>query len=136
MSRPRCALVLGFACLVVVTLCCSIPWGPFATSFHGQVLVPVGTVLRVPGFTGVAFNVPSEGGVLVGAADVDHAVGIVVRPAGGPGIYCPAPPSDYFGSPRTYTADQNLAAGNYTWGPGCGSWGNITVTQSIEMRYN
>jgi len=80
--------------------------------------------------------VPSEGGVLVGAAEVDHTMGIGARLVGGPGIYCPAPPGRYYGNPWSYTANQNLTAGEYTWGVGCGSWGNITVTQSIEVLYN
>jgi hypothetical protein len=139
MHNPRTELTLGFVCLVAVTLCCSISWGPFATSFRGQVLAPAGALFKVypgSGFAGVTFTVPSEGGVLVGAAEVDHAMKIGTRPAGAPGVYCPASPYGYSGSPWSYTVDQNLTAGEYTWGPFCGGWGNITVTQPIEVLYN
>ena len=136
MPHARFVLGLGFACLFAITLGCSIPWGPFAASLRGQILVPVGTVLRVPGFTGVIFNVPSEGAVLEGAAEADHTMSMGAHTAGGPPGYCPGVYPPYFGSPMSYTANQNLTAGTYIWGVGsCGSLGNITITQSIEVLY-
>jgi hypothetical protein len=138
MPRPRSVLVLAFACLIVVTLCFIIPWGPQATSPRGQVLVPALSVLRLPGFRDVNFTVPSEGGVLVGAAEVDHtSVGWIGAFPVGTGWSCPPLPRGYSGGPWVYTANQNLTAGTYFWGPDpCGGSGNITVTQSIEVLYN
>jgi hypothetical protein len=137
MPHPRSVLVLGFACLVVVTLCFIIPWGPWVASPRGQVLVPAGTVLRLPGFENIGFTVPSAGGVLVGSAEADHtSVGRIGAFPVGTGWACPPPPTGPWGDPYSYTADQNLTAGAYTWGAFCGGWGNITVTQSIEVVYN
>ncbi len=140
MQYPRLAFVLGLAFLVAFTLSLNVFWGPVgpvASRSAGQVLVPAGTVLNIPPFGGVNFTVPSEGGVLVGAAEVDHTIPLGAFPVGSR-FNCPGRNTGvyYFGSPGSYTANENLTAGAYTWGSYCGSWGNITVTQSIAVLYS
>jgi len=143
MQPPRFILVIGLVGLVAVTLCLIIPWGPAALPPGGaprpgeQVLVPAGTVLRIPGFQGVDFNVSSGGGQLVGEAEVDHtSVGFIGAYPVGAEFNCPAELPGYWGGPWTYIGNQTLAAGAYTWGAVCGTAGNITVTQSVVIQDN
>ncbi len=111
---------------------------PGAVSLHGgQVLSPVGAVLRVPGFSGVYFDVPSGGGQLVGEAVADHtSVGFIEAFTVGAVFNCPVEAPGYWGGPWTYVANQTLPAGAFIWGAVCGTAGNITVTQAIEILYN
>ena len=98
-----------------------------------QVIYPAGTVLRYPGSPFARFSVPSSGGLLVGAALVDHSIGIGVFPVGG--YTSCGVPLGYLGPAWNYTLDYRLSPGAYVFGPVCGGFANLTVTDAIEVVY-
>ncbi len=89
------------------------------------------------GFSGVNFTIPPAGGVIVGAAEVDHTSlrDIEALPAHVFWVCLPRVPANltYSGPPWSYSINQTLAPGHYGWAPRCGGFANITVTQSIEI---
>jgi hypothetical protein len=136
MRHATAVLAIGLA-LTAVLAGCALAWGatpirPWSTE---EVLYPAGTVLKVPGFTVATFEISAYGGVLVGAAVVDHeSIWVEALPAGGI-LVCPYFPG-YEGTPWSYAINQTLTAGQeYVWGAVCGGFANITVTQPIELLY-
>jgi hypothetical protein len=138
MVSPKVVLVVGLALAGISGALIVGFWGhiPRPGSIE-QVLIPAGTVLRTQGPTRptVAFGVPWEGGILVGAAEVDHtSVSLGVDG----GVYgssdCPAW-GHYYGAAWSYSVDRFLVGGHVEWGAFCGGFANITVTQPIELLY-
>lgn len=134
MRHPSAVLAIALA--VGIAVGCALVWefGPPKPWSVERILFPTGSVLRVPEFQVVSFDVPPAGGVLVGAADVDHtSVSIVVAPEGTFFHCAPGSPHGYSGGPWGYSVNESLAAGQYAWGASCFGDGNITVTQPIEV---
>src|SRR5208282_5690235 len=73
MMHPRAVRAIGL-CLSVAIAGCALAWGarsPRPGSLE-QILLPAGTVFRVPGSAGVVFQTPSQGRVVVGEALVQR----------------------------------------------------------------
>jgi len=141
MRHPAVAVVVGVAIAVVLsvgTLELSAPpphpWGV------EQVLIPAGSTLHTPAFGVVRFDVPSIGGAIVGAAEVDNGSLIVGVLAVAPFHECPGTALNGTQAVHSivswlYSINESLAPGRYVWGALCGGIGNITVTHSIEVLY-
>lgn len=110
--------------------------GPPSPGFVEHVIFPAGTVLRSAGFHPALFTVPPAGGVLVGAAYVDHT-SLELRwcPVDECLTTCPLDPLNqtYSGPSWTYSVRDELAPGQYVFGTGCLSFGNATFTQPLEI---
>ena len=136
MQHQAACIALGVAVGIIiagvaVTLggrAASAPWSV------ERVLYPAGTILLVPESPLATFDVPSQGGVLVGSAAVDHtSVTLWVLPANvSLSIGCPAY-SGYNGTAWTYSVNESLQPGAYEWGAECGGFANVTITQPLEL---
>lgn len=141
MRAPAIALAIGVAVGVLfaggVLVVANFP--PKAWSVE-QLLVPAGTVLKLPGYSGVTFAVPSGGGVVVGAAQVSGWAVLEVGPAHGawdPGCCCEPPNGTSAYIPWEYSVNETRGPGEYFWGSVCPFvyLVNVTVTQPIEVLY-
>ncbi len=128
--------------LAVTAVVCSIAlaggWAtlPGAGSVEG-VILPQGTILHFPTDRNVPFPVPLGGAILVGAAFVDHqTVNLEALPAHSV-VACPDIPANatYGGPSWWYSVNETLAPGQYYWGAICFDWGNVTITQPLELLY-
>jgi hypothetical protein len=136
MMRPGAVLAIALA--VGVAAGCTLVWelGPPSPGFVEHVIFPAGTVLRGPVFGGVRFEVPPAGGVLIGAAEVDHtSLDLGWCPVGNCAIACGIilENSTYGGPAWSYTVDVTFPPGHYYWGPRCDNFGNATFTQPLEL---
>jgi hypothetical protein len=136
MRQPGAVFAVAIA--VGVTVGCALVWelGPLHPGFVEHVILPAGTVLRDPGFTAVGFDVPPAGGVLVGAASVDHtSLDFRWWPVGEGTTSCGTSPVNvtYFGPAWSYSVHERLAPGEYLWGVFCYHFGNATFTQPLEI---
>lgn len=99
------------------------------------VLFPAGSVVRIVGFSPLSkFTVPPSGGRLVGTASVDHFVFLMAWTNGTPLPEC-ADFLGYLGSNWTYSPEQTLAPGSYEFGPVCGGFANLSITDSIAVLW-
>jgi len=101
-----------------------------------QVIYSKGTVVRFMGVgQGVDFIVRAGGGILEGAADVDHSadLGAFLPVAHSCGDIPPGP--DYGGAPWYLTLKEHLDPGKYWFSAWCSAWANMTVTAPIEVVY-
>ncbi len=109
--------------------------GPAAQAAGVQILFPEGTVLQVRGFGPLTrFAVSPPDAQLVGAFHADHFLWIMAWTNGTPLPMCPIY-EGYVGSPMNATYNESLKPETYTFGEVCGGWGNLTVTQTIELVY-
>jgi hypothetical protein len=135
--------LFAVALAVGISVGCTLDWelGPLGPGFVEHVIYPAGTTLRFPGlaFPGPAsagFEVPSGGGVLVGAANVDHtSLDLGWCRAGLCVTSCWNIPGNFtFSGPAwSYSVHVKLAPGQYYWGAYCVDWGNVTFTQPLEI---
>jgi len=141
MTLAGVALAVGLVATAVIAGC-AIQWGSGArftppvgqTGPSGEILAPVGTVFQFPHGPGLYFTVPAEGGILVGAASVDHTA--VLAPLLTNTTYsCWMIPANntYHGSAWSYSVNQTLEAGSYLWVAMCDGYANVTVTQAFEL---
>lgn len=106
-----------------------------AQALGTQVLFPAGTVLHIVNFSALArFTVDAPGAQLVGAFHADHSLWIMAWTNGTPMPMCPIA-MGYVGSPMDTSYNESLKPETYTLSEVCGGFGNLTVTQSIELVY-
>src|SRR5208282_1384261 len=137
MRNPGAVLAIGIAIAVVIAGS-ALAWGGTAPPHAGsilKVLVPAGTVLSLPGFSRVTFDVSVAGAVIIGAASVDGWVGLAALSAtGASSIGCFFPPNNTSAHAAwLYSINTLLDSGKWYWGVYCGPFGatNITVTRPI-----
>lgn len=99
-----------------------------------KVLYPEGTVLRVPELPLMIVTVPSSGAELTGAVSWDYTSsnGLWIVP-NGTSVNCTAGRTNYSGPAWTQNLSTSLTAGDYVLGALCGTYGNGTVTATVEL---
>jgi hypothetical protein len=134
---PRAFLSVSLAIGIAVGVTVIWEFGPPSPGFVERLFFPAGTVVMYAGYyLPVEFVVPPAGGVLVGAANVDHtSLGLGWCRAGQCAISCGfEPPNPTYGGPAwSYSVHARLSPGQYYWGPRCSSFGNATFTQPLEL---
>ncbi len=128
------AAILAFAAAGLVSP--AAPEAPLSVRTVGtQVIFPEGTVLHITNFSALArLTVYPPGAQLVGAFHADHFLWIMAWTNGTPMPMCPIA-MGYVGSPMDTSYNESLKPETYTLSEVCGGFGNLTVTQSIELVY-
>ncbi len=106
-----------------------------AQTVRTVILFPAGTVLHVTDFSALArFNVDPPGAQLLGGFHADHWMWIMAWTNGTPMPMCPIA-RGYVGSPMNASYNESLKPETWTLSEVCGGFGNLTVTQTIELVY-
>jgi len=136
MLAAKAVLALGLMAAVLVVPLVVIAAPAAHTAQTRTILFPAGSVVHIVGFSPiVAFTVHAPGGQFIGAASVDHFVWLMPWTNGTPLPECPDV-IGYIGTPWIYSPNEFLASGSYYFGPVCGGFANLTVSQDIEVVYS
>ncbi len=127
------AVAIALGSVVALAVLAATAFVPRSTGLP-KVLYLEGTVLRVPGLPVIAVTVPSSGAELTGTVDWDHTSsnGLWIVP-NGTSVNCSAGRTNYSGPAWTQNLSMSLTPGEYVLGALCGTYGNGTVTATVEL---